>query len=209
MRLLLALAATLLLLPFAAAGAQPAGAGERYVPQGIWRDPEDAERREREIGRLFRAIGEPVLEADPRPYARRFRLLVIPDGPASVTMLGIDERRAGSAKVRVTWLDRARDYSLRAPAERRSYDIDRHSVLELERALAISGLVRLAPEGEPMPADYIDSNGDGVIHLCMHPTTYVFELVERGRRSYVLRDSCDMTGPLWRLLNTLDPLVER
>jgi hypothetical protein len=189
-----------LLLPLAAAGAQ-AGSGDRYVPSGIWRDAEDGDRYERWIGRFLRAMREPPLTSPQarEPFERRFRLVIIPDMRGAFRSLRVDQRRGGGARVRTVLLNRGRRYGPGSIAHEQVYDIDRDAVLEFTRALDMSRLVELPTEGPPPQGPVDISDDETVITICMHPTTYVFELVERHRRAYVL----------WRLVEQLGPLHVR
>lgn len=61
----------------AAALAAPQGG---YVPLDIWRDTDDAARRESWYGGQLRAMAEPILSRreDRSDFRRRFRMLVLP-----------------------------------------------------------------------------------------------------------------------------------
>jgi hypothetical protein len=43
--------------------------------------------------------------------------------------------------------------------------------------------------------------------VCVHPTTYVFELVEAGESRFVYRNECNISHRLRELAETVDKMV--
>lgn len=162
---------------------------------------------ERRLGEFLRAMREPVLSPSTlSPFRRRFRLVTLPDMHGNYRALRIDERQAGGARVRFVELSRGPRYGPGSIVRERIYDIDRDAVLELNRALELSRVSELPSEGPPLYPPAEAPGEETVITICLHPTTFVFELIELRRRTFVVRTSCDMTDSLWRLLETVQPL---
>lgn len=200
MRALLGLAASLL-LPLAAAGAQAPQAGERYLPPELVGDADDAEFFGRWLGRELSAMGEPVLlgAALPRDVVRRFRMVTTINHRGS-RAIRVDQLRTGGARVQAVELGGVG----RVPriVREQSYDIDRHDVAELVRALELSRLDR-------MEAVLPSRRADDAEMICIPFTHHFFELVEAGRSRFVARDACETTPRLNRLFETLHPLRAR
>lgn len=207
--LLLTLA--LLLLPLAAGTTHPVE-GERYVPEIAWRDPQDAGRNERRIGRILRAMGEPALSTTdgPGPWQRRFRLLVLPDLPGHYWAVRIDERPSGDARIRVVVLGRGGKGRSPGPILHKAvFAIDGDEMRPLRRGIGMSGLIDLHPEGEPLPKPVNVSEDETLITVCVHPTTYIFEIVEPGISRFVMRDGCNIEEGLQRFLARIEPFRSR
>jgi hypothetical protein len=209
-RTLLALAASLL-LPFAAAGAQPPGAGERYTPVGIWANAEDAEFYEGWFGPRLRAMGEPILSrsGDRQRFRRRFRMLVIPhySRPWAVR---IDERNTGGAMVRRVELDGPGAARMpRSIRRQKRFGIGRDDIAALELRFALARLRDFALLEEPPtpPVPEIDPATGEVreheIAICFHGTQYVFELVDEAGYHMIQRSRCHMPPELLELIRTL------
>lgn len=197
MRLLLAVAASLL-LPLAAAGGQPAGEA-RYIPSGMFTDERDADYYDRWLGNLLKAMEEPVLLDRPLPRAlrRRFRM-VVSINHGGVRAIRVDQRRAGGARVRAVELSGALPRRIR---RQQVYDIDRDAVLELERALDLARLRRMPV----LPVRRAREENE----ICFSGASVFFELVEEGNSQLVTQNGCDMGPRLYRLIETLQPLNAR
>jgi hypothetical protein len=201
MRLLLALAASLL-LPFAAAEAKPAGEEERYVPRGVWQLASNEEDYEAWFGRQLRAMNEPVLRRpqDRGRFRSRFRMLVLPSFQPAYAVR-VDVRGTGDALVRTVELSGAGGYSPGHVARQRTYRLDKEDVEALFSAIEAAELRDLdadfrweavVPDGEPA--------------ICVDGVQYVFELAERAGSRFVTRDWCELGGELTALIRTVERL---
>jgi hypothetical protein len=142
MRALLVLAATLL-LPLAAAGAQPA----------------DAESELARYEFYFRQIGEPPrFDADgTRHFTRRFRLLVLPHGRGPY-MVRVDQRGL-NARVRALDLDYDHSYQRLRILRQQDYALDRDDLA------ALNALVRAAELERPLEHNETSQICLGVLYV--------------------------------------------
>lgn len=201
MRALLAIAASVL-LPLAAAGATPP-AGAPYLPPALLGNAEDNDMFNRWLGRELAAMDEPaLLGVDlPRDVVRRFRMVTTVNHRGSYAVR-VDQLRGGGARVRAVELGGAGRVPRIVRAQ--SYDIDRHDVLELGRAVHLSRLERLEATGPPPGAG--PPPGDDMQMICIPSAQFFFELVDARHSRFVERSGCELTPGLSRLLKTLHPL---
>jgi hypothetical protein len=195
--------ASLALLALAvSATAQPAGP-ERYVPVSGWSGGQTSERLEDWWGGELRAMHEPVLSAPGAGtgFRRRFRLLLT-RSRGMPQAIRIDERLDGGTNLRSVQLDN-RDLSRARVAEDRSFALGRPERKRLFRAIRASGLRSAPREGLEKP------DRPGEITVCVHPTTYVFELADAEGSRFVYRTECNISRRLKNLAEAVDELVVR
>jgi len=210
MRALLAFAFTLLLPP-AAAGAQPARSERRYTPRTGWQVPSDARFYESWFGDQLRAMDEPVLAgaSDLNRFRTRFRLLVLPSDD-SAWVVRIDEPVRGAALLTVVELNRAGPYAPGRVARRLRSQFGFEDLAEVHAALDRLRFDSL-PMQEPLPeepAGECNQQGGCEIVLCVHATHYVLERLDRSGRRFVERSGCGLPRPFGELIGLLRTLRE-
>ena len=181
--------------------AQPT-APERYVPVTGWaRDSVD--HLEDWWGEQLRKMREPVFSAgDGAGFRQRFRLLMTRSRGMPFA-IRIDERADGVTIARRVAIDN-RDLTEARISEDRTVSFGRAQRLRLARAIRASGLRAASREGARRP-DQPDKRGR--LTLCVHPTTYVFEVLDAGGSRFVYRDECNISYKLRRLAETVDKMV--
>jgi len=205
MRLSVRLAGVLLAAAIPALG-QTGAAPVRpdYVPDGIWRDEDQAQFFERWFGNQLHAMHEPVLSrpGGRGPYRRRFRILVLPDYAPGYA-IRVDESAVGGW-MRFVRLNGSGGYAPGRIARQRRLTMSRHDMRSLNRTIHASGLIGMAAEAPPYEESSPDPvTGERTIEICLHATYYVFELIDEGENRFVVRDSCDMPEGLRILIDEL------
>ena len=193
----------LALVAFGGSALAQSATPERYVPVTGW-EHGFSEHREEWWGGQLRARREPVLSAPGAGagFRQRFRLLMTRSRGMPFA-IRIDERTDGVAIARRVRLDN-RDLSKARISEDRTVSFGRAQKLRLARAIRASDLRSASREGPRLP-DQPDKKGRFI--LCVHPTTYVFELIDAGGSRFVHRDGCNISYKLRKLAETVDRMV--
>jgi hypothetical protein len=173
----------------------------RYVTATGWNAGSRPDFLEEWWGGQLRKMREPVLSgpASGAGYRQRFRLLMTRSRGMPVAVR-IDERGDGSVIARRVRLDN-RDLAEARISEDRTVALGRAQKLRLARAIRASNLRTAVREALVKP------DKPGTVTLCVHPTTYVFELVEAGRNRFIYRSACDISYKLRKLAETVEALV--
>ena len=175
---------------------------ERYLPVTGWADG-SVDFLEDWWGGQLRKMREPVLSAgNSAGFRQRFRLLMTRSRGMPFA-IRIDERTDGVAIARRVRLDN-RNLTEARISEDRTVSFGRAQKLRLARAIRASD-VRSAPREGPRLPNQPDKRGR--IILCVHPTIYVFELVDADGSRFVYRDGCNISYKLRRLAETVDKMV--
>jgi len=203
MRVRLSLA---MLLPLLLVAAAPEPA-PRYVPATGWRDNDwAAPFHERWFGGHLRAMREPPLATagDLGRSRRRFRLLVLPTFGRPFAFR-IDENTEGGAKLRQVVLDGRGGYDPGNIAKESERNLTRDETARIDKGIASAHLESLPMEA-PEPR-----MRNGEITVCADGTAFVFELLDRKRRVFLMRGCVAPEKSLWRLIGTifrLDPRTD-
>ena len=185
---------------FGGSALAPSAAPERYVPVTGWTYG-SADSREQWWGSELRVMREPVLSAPAAGagFRRRFRLLMIRSRGMPFAVR-IDEPTEGTAIARRVGINN-RDLARARISEDRTVVFGRAQRLRFAQAIRTSGL-RFAPREARVKPEK-----PGVMTVCLHPTTYIFELVEAGESRFVYRSECNISHKLRELAETVDKMV--
>ena len=178
-----------LLLIGAAAFAAPHG---RYVPPDIWRDADDAARREAWYGGQLRAMAEPILRRreDRSGFRRRFRMLVLPSFHPPYA-IRVDQETSGTARVRIVRLTGRGGYAPGEILEQESYALTADQAARLDGDIEASGLASAPPRAGA---------------ACIDGAHFIFELVDARGNRFVDRHQCSLNRALETLVWRIDGL---
>jgi hypothetical protein len=189
------------LLPVVAllVAAAPPESAPRYVPATGWRDNHWAVPfHEDWFSGDLQAMQEPPLATagDLGPLRRRFRLLVLPtfDHPFAFRL---DEDAGGRAMLREVMLDGRGGYAPGRIAKQSERMLTRHETAGIDRAIDAAKLKSLPMEAPQQPVR------NGMITVCADGTMYVFELLDRNGRLFLLRGCFTPEKPLRTLIGAL------
>jgi hypothetical protein len=193
----------LALLALGGSARAQSAAPERYVPITGWAH-DSVDRLEQWWGGQLRKMREPVMSAPGAGtgFRQRFRLLMTRSRGMPFA-IRIDVRADGVAVARRVRLDN-RDLTEARISEDQTVSFGRAQTLRLARAIRASDVRSVPREGPRLP-DQPDKRGR--FALCVHPTTYVFELVDAGGSRFVYRDGCNISYKLRKLAETVDSMV--
>jgi hypothetical protein len=180
----------------------------RYVPAGIWHDPEYDDFYERWFGRQLRAMREPILSrpGDRGHFRQRFRLLVLPSfDPAYAIRL--DETASGG-RLRYVKLSGRGGYAPGRIATQRWISLDSEDARVISGVIDRLGLERLTPGSGPRPSQIDPETGEELFTACFDGTRFVFELVNERGSWFSTRHECDMPEALWTPLREFVGLLD-